>query len=179
VHTDHLIFAGVDITSGREPVTLAALGSDLNVLFLERYDLSGALSRFGQQEHILLATNPQSSKNRNGVYALFKKKIARAGFRSDLKSARRQWIETNAGDCFRRLIGRSPLARRTLEGRIQRALILYDQGLQIADPMDFFEEITRHHMMLGEFPNELLYSASQLDALSAAYSAWMMVNERG
>jgi hypothetical protein len=35
------------------------------------------------------------------------------------------------------------LPRRTLEGRLQRSAILYEQGLQIRDPVEIFEEITR------------------------------------
>jgi hypothetical protein len=34
-------------------------------------------------------------------------------------------------------------------------------------------------MLSGVFPNELLYSASELDALAAAYVAWLAVNEAG
>ena len=43
--------------------------------------------------------------------------------------------------------------------------------------MDFFEEITRHHVLAGVMPMELLYSASELDALAAACVAWMLVNK--
>ena len=48
---------------------------------------------------------------------------------------------------FSALLHKKLLSRRTLEGRIQRALVLYDQGLQINDPMEFFEEITRYRLI--------------------------------
>jgi predicted RNase H-like nuclease len=43
--------------------------------------------------------------------------------------------------------------------------------------MDFFEEITRHKMIQGIWPLELLYLPDQLDALVAAYTAWLAVNK--
>ena len=89
----------------------------------------------------------------------------------------RQWVETNPPECFRSLGGQTLLPRRSLGGQLQRALILYEQGLQITDPMDFFEEITRHHVLAGSMPTDLLYSASELDALAAASVAWMLINK--
>jgi hypothetical protein len=43
--------------------------------------------------------------------------------------------------------------------------------------MDFFEEITRHKMVKGIWPLALLYLPEQLDALVAAYTAWMVFNK--
>ena len=42
--------------------------------------------------------------------------------------------------------------------------------------MDFFEEITRYKMLKGIFPAELIYAPEMLDALVAAYTAWLVVN---
>jgi hypothetical protein len=83
---------------------------------------------------------------------------------------------TDAQKCFLALCGNELFARRTLEGRIQRALILYDEGLQIPDPMDFFEEITRHKLLRGILPLENIHTSKELDALVAAYMAWMTVH---
>lgn len=49
----------------------------------------------------------------------------------------------------------------TLEGLIQRQLVLFEAGMRIKDPMDFFEEITRYKMVKGIFPMELLYLPDQ------------------
>jgi predicted RNase H-like nuclease len=54
---------------------------------------------------------------------------------------------------------------------------LYERGLGIKDPMDFFEEITRYKLIKGIWPTELLYAPEQLDALAAAYTAWLAVNK--
>lgn len=87
-----------------------------------------------------------------------------------------QTLETHphAGYCL--LAGQIPLAKPSLEGRLQRQLLLYESGVRIKDPMDFFEEITRYKMTQGIWPMEILYSPEQLDALLAAYTAWLAVN---
>jgi predicted RNase H-like nuclease len=43
--------------------------------------------------------------------------------------------------------------------------------------MKFFEEITRHRLLNGILPLELLYSPPELDALVAAYCAWLAKNQ--
>ncbi len=87
--------------------------------------------------------------------------------------AKRRWIETHPQACFAALAGQMPLPSSTLEGRLQRQLLLYEQGLAIRDPMDFFEELTRHKLLKGALPLEMLYTAEALDALSAAYVAFL------
>ena len=171
--TNQLIFAGMDFSSGRQPVTFAALDETLRIVVLERYEAPHVIAHLKQYGKLALAVNIPSSNSQRGLYSDVKKKLAQ----TSAKAAPRQFIETDAQACFRALIGKSPLPRRTLEGRIQRGLLLFDQGLRLTDPMDFFEEITRHRMLEGVFPNELLYSASELDALTAAYVAWLAMNE--
>jgi len=53
---------------------------------------------------------------------------------------------------------------------------LYEQGIDMKDPMEFFEEITRNKLLHGAFPMELVYSAEELDTLMAAYMAFCAVN---
>jgi hypothetical protein len=86
---------------------------------------------------------------------------------------------TSADDCFRALSGHRLFPRRSLEGRLQRSAILYEQGLQITDPIDIFEEFTRYKLIQGILPLENIYSSKELDALAAAYLAWMAVNRPG
>jgi hypothetical protein len=178
--TNELIFAGIDLSSGRQPVTFAALDDMLNVVLLEKYEIAHVIAHLKQYNKLTLALSTPTTKSKQEYYSDFKKVIAQTGFKPYAsKAAPKQWLETDAQACFRRWIGNPLVSRRTLEGRVQRGLILYDQGLRVTDPMDFFEEITRHHMLSGVFPNELLYSATQLDALAAAYVAWLAVNEAG
>jgi len=88
-----------------------------------------------------------------------------------------QFLETHPHACYCILAETLPQPKPSLEGRLQRQLILHEHGVQVKDPMDFFEEITRHKMMKGVWPMELLYSAEQLDALVAAYTAWVAINK--
>lgn len=85
------------------------------------------------------------------------------------------WIETHPHVCFCALTGQIPLSRATLEGRLQRQIVLYEQGLGIRDPMDFFEEVTRHRLFKGILPFDKVYIPEQLDALSAAFTAYWLV----
>ncbi len=106
-------------------------------------------------------------------FALYKR-LARAGFKSfPHDGADRLWLETHPHACFAALLGQIPLPKPTLEGRLQRQIVLHDAGLRVKDPMGFFEEITRHRLRLGVMPMELIYPPEQLDALVAAYTAWM------
>lgn len=88
-------------------------------------------------------------------------------------AAPRRTFEVHPHACFAVLLGRIPFKKDTLEGRIQRQLVLYREGLRIPDPMDAFEEITRHHLLSGELHLRGLYSHDELDALVAAYTAYL------
>ena len=177
MQSDSYIFAGVELSSGRTPVTFAALDDDLNIKILEKWDTPAALSCLQEYENICLAMNLPSSRHRQEIYTEFKNNIIQGGYKSfSKKSNDKQWFEIKAQDCYRELIGQNPLPRRTLEGRLQRALVLYEQGLRIDDPMEIFEEITRYKLIQGIFRLENIYSSKELDALVAAYLAWMIVN---
>ncbi len=89
------------------------------------------------------------------------------------KEARFQWLETHPHACFCTLLGQNPLPRPSLEGRLQRQLILFEQEIDIRDPMDFFEEITRHKLIRGILPMDKIYSSEELDAIAAANVAYV------
>jgi len=90
-----------------------------------------------------------------------------------VEGAERRFLETQAHACFCVLAESSPFPKPTLEGRLQRQLILNDKGLRITDGMSFFEEITRFKLMKGILPTDTLYTPEQLDVLVAAYTAWL------
>jgi predicted nuclease with RNAse H fold len=89
-----------------------------------------------------------------------------------------QVLETHPHACFCVMAGSAPLSKPSLEGRLQRQLLLHDHGVRINDPMDFFEEITRYKLARGIWPMELLYLPEQLDALVAAYTAWLAIGKK-
>lgn len=176
--SDQITFAGVELSSGRKPVMFAALDDGLNIMALEKWDVPEALSCMKDYENIWVAINVPTRGQE--VYNDFKKRLKQSGFRSYSNNDEpKQFLVTNAQDCFHALSGHKLFPQRGLEGRLQRSAILYEQGVQIADPIDIFEEITRYKLIQGILPLEKIYSAKELDALAAAYLAWIAVNRPG
>ncbi|GAP15503.1 hypothetical protein LARV_03292 [Longilinea arvoryzae] len=89
--------------------------------------------------------------------------------------APRQKFEAPADAAFWSLLGLRPFDQTTLEGRLQRQLVLADAGLPVPDAMDFFEEITRHKLLHGLLPLEDIYRPEELNALMCAHVAWCSV----
>lgn len=87
--------------------------------------------------------------------------------------ALRQSLEVYPHACFAVLLGQEPFPKYSLEGRLQRQLALFEQKINVPDPMRFFEEITSHRLLRGILPLENLYSSGELDALVGAYTAWL------
>lgn len=83
----------------------------------------------------------------------------------------RQCFEVSADAAYAVLIEKRPLPKRSLEGRLQRQLILYDQGIEIDDPMRVFDQITRFRLKQGILPLKGLRKTAELDALIAALTA--------
>lgn len=178
--SDPIIFAGVDISSGRKPLTFAALDEGLNIRLLEKWHWSEALARLSGYENSSVAIHIPSSKRGQELLTDFKDKLLQTGFQPfSPRSSPKQWLEIDAQDCFHTLSGHRLFPRRTLEGRLQRTAILYEQGLQVIDPVDLFEEITRYKLVQGILPLENLPSPKELDALVGAYVAWMSANRPG
>lgn len=66
-----------------------------------------------------------------------------------------------------------PFPKQSLEGKLQRQLVLYSNQVGVPNPMRFFEEITSHRLLQGILPEGILFTANELDALVAAYTAWV------
>ena len=88
-------------------------------------------------------------------------------------SAQLQLFECRGEASFWNLLGHEPLKKDSLEGNIQRQLVLGMCGLPVPDAMGFFEEITRHRILHNRLPLEQLYSSAELNTLAAAYCAWI------
>jgi len=101
-------------------------------------------------------------------------RLAEFGFQQfPNKNSKRQYLEVYPHASFTILLGQIPLQKRTLVGRIQRQLILYEKDMDIPDPMLIFEEVTRHRILQGIIPYDELFTIGELDALVAAYTAWL------
>jgi hypothetical protein len=88
-------------------------------------------------------------------------------------------LETQADACFWSMLGVKPFPLQSLEGRIQRQLVLQSKGLALPDAMEFFEEITRHRLLSGKLPDEKILAPTSLNALMTAYTAWVAGNRPG
>ena len=113
-----------------------------------------------------------SSWMRSG-FALYEKLTGLGFVPYPSEDAAHQVLETHPQAAFIAMTDGSLLSASGLEGRLQRQTVLYGEGLGIRDGMDFFEEITRHKLKQGILPLEQVYASSQLDALLAAYTAWL------
>ena len=110
----------------------------------------------------------------------FYRKLDGLGFKPyPFENATHQWLETHPHAAYSALLGKLPLPKPTLEGRLQRQLVLYEQDMGIKDPMEFFEEITRHRLLKGVLPVEFIYTAEELDALVAAFTAYLAASQSG
>lgn len=89
----------------------------------------------------------------------------------------RQLMETVPEACFHLWLPGTLLHQRSLEGCIQRQAALYDFKIEIPDPMEYYQEVTRHRIMMGSLPREMVYQPAEIQALAAAYVAWLAVNQ--
>ena len=104
------------------------------------------------------------------------KRLETMGFSSYHENSGGQlWIEAPTETCYWLWLERKPMAPDSLEGRIQRQLSLYDLGMDIPDPMLFFEEITRYRLLKGILVEDGLYASAELHALAGAYMAWAVI----
>ena len=90
-----------------------------------------------------------------------------------------QMFETQADAVFQAMLGVKPFPLSSLEGRIQRQLLLQSKGIPVPDAMEFFEEVTRHRLLSGKLPEEKILAPVSLNALAAAYTAWTAANHPG
>jgi hypothetical protein len=81
-------------------------------------------------------------------------------------------LEVPPAACASVLLGRLPFRKNTLEGRIQRQLMLLRERVVLPDPMDALEELTAHHILSGRLSLDGILGAGELDALLAAFTAW-------
>ncbi len=88
-------------------------------------------------------------------------------------AAPRQYFEVHPHACFTVLLGHLPTPKNLLEGRLQRQLVLFRAGVGVPDPMAALEELTAHHLLAGDMALPGLLSHDALDALAAAYTAWL------
>ncbi len=95
----------------------------------------------------------------------------------DTRSAR-QLFEVHPHASYAVLLGVLPRKKDTLEGRMQRQLLLFQEQIDVADPLRMFDDITRHHMLKGDWQIEGLHTHDELDALIGAVTAYYASEKR-
>lgn len=105
-----------------------------------------------------------------GLYAT----LGESGFVLYPEQGAKLMAEVYPHGCYTVLLGKRPLKKNRLEGRIQRQLMLLEYGIDVPDPMKVMEEWTRHRFIQGEVYDKGLYSHDQLDALMAAYTMYLL-----
>lgn len=106
-------------------------------------------------------------------FELFKR-LKRIGFElvnSDVPAGPRSVLEVQSHTCYTVLLERRPLLKKTLEGRLQRQLVLHLEGLDVSNPIEIIAEFDREHLLQGQLPLDSLHSAEELDALVNAYTS--------
>ncbi len=197
------IFIGIDLSPARPPFTFAALDSDRKLAALSQGPLAAVLAyTAGQREAVVAISAPtptagarqaEAQLRQMGVFlprlapvpadcpawvqrgfALYAG-LAANDYAPYPASAPRLWLETHAEACYQSLLGLPPFPAGTLEGRLQRQLVLRSQDLPVRDAMDFFEEVTRHKLLKGILPTQDLHTQPELNALMAARVAVLAV----
>jgi len=110
------------------------------------------------------------------LYKLLRKE-GYASYRPGREDRPRQVLEVHPHACFTVLLERIPIKKDTLEGRLQRQLLLYREGVRVPDAMRVLEEITRHRLLTGQLRLDGQYSHDQLDALVSAYTAYLAARQ--
>jgi predicted nuclease with RNAse H fold len=133
-----------------------------------------------RRRNIRLYNTPDDPEEAHGwvqnSFELFKR-LEKMGYRKYMQGEdphKRMLIEARSHAGYTVLLERRPFLKDTLEGRLQRQLVLYLEGLEVANPMYALEEITRHHLLTGHLPLDRLHESNTLDAMMAALTAFMV-----
>lgn len=107
-------------------------------------------------------------------WALYQR-LREIGFETFAPGSRmpRQFFEVHPHATFTVRLGQVPYRKDTLEGRLQRQLLLLEEGVHITDGMEILEEITRHRLLKGMLDLTGLRTHDELDALASALTAYL------
>ncbi len=226
--TTEMVFAGIDTTAGKRPMTCAILNDRRRIIHLSDHNFDSLIAQLTQYENIICAIDAPGGKNlgimsdpdyreslgltrgsrRFAGYRVAEYEIRRRGipiyatpvtisrssewiaegwriydtlrqkgFRDYPSESHRVIFETYPHANYTVLIGARPYNKNSLEGRIQRQLVLNESGVAIKDPMHLVEEWTRYRFMTGRIELDNFFQHDQLDALIAAYTAYRSITE--
>lgn len=100
--------------------------------------------------------------------------IRQLGYEESNSGKSRTFFETHSDAAYWLVTGSLPYDSRSLEGRLQRQLLLYEFGFTVKDPMTFLEEFTRYRLRTAQIPMGQVLPAHELRALMSAATAWLV-----
>lgn len=103
--------------------------------------------------------------------------LRKIGFVEHPRPGERRMVETYPHAAFTALVGKRPYSKSSIEGLLQRQLVLFEEGVEVPDPMPHLEEWTRHRIKTGQIGREGILDHDSLDVLMAAYTAFMVDKE--
>jgi hypothetical protein len=92
------------------------------------------------------------------------------------KGGQKKYFETQSDAAYWLATGAMPYESRSLEGRLQRQLLLWEFGMAVKDPMNFLEEFTRFRLRTSQVPMDQILPGHELRAMIAASTAWLLDN---
>jgi predicted nuclease with RNAse H fold len=104
-------------------------------------------------------------------------RLRAGGYAAYPEEGPRRMFETYPYAIFTVLAGTAPYTKQSLEGLLQRQLILYEAGIDVPDPMRSLEEMTRYRLKTARVNFDGVLSHDELDALAAAYTAYVLDRE--
>ncbi len=105
-------------------------------------------------------------------------RLERMGYKAyPAEGSAMQWLEVYPHASFSALLGQIPLPKNTLEGRLQRQLVLHKEKIDLPNPVEFLKGLNARSLLSGALPLDKLYNQGELDALVAAYTAWKAANQ--
>lgn len=190
------VYIGIEPGSSRKTGALVVLDDHQTIQAQGRGDLAGVLAFTAGVVSAVVAVNApalagavESDLLEQGVWSYQTPAALRRGqelhrrlggmgysFYPDPDSPR-QILQAPAEAAYSSLLDQRPLEPHTLEGRLQRQLVLADCGVKVPDAMDFFEEITRRRLLRGLLPLDKIFSADELNALMCAHVAWRAAHQ--
>lgn len=85
-------------------------------------------------------------------------------------------LETQPHASYTVLLERRPFLKRTLEGRLQRQLVLHLEGIGVTNPDEILKGIHREHLLRSRLPLDGLQTSAELDTLVNAYTAYLAIS---
>jgi predicted nuclease with RNAse H fold len=158
-----------------DPAKRAEIGLPPNKTTYAQYRVSEyALKSRGINLYNTPAEAETAPKWMQAGWALYAK-LREIGFEhySPDSTAPRQFFEVHPHATFTVRLDCVPYKKDTLEGRLQRQLLLHEEGMNLPDAMEVLEEVTRHHLLSGTLELRGLRTHDELDALASAFTAFV------